>query len=70
METFILGKYPQKSIKAYWLELIQLDTIKGKVADMRGIAAWLAEYSNSEVDSLAKRLERLWRSTKLIYNLF
>ena len=70
LETFILEKYPQKSIKAYWLELVQLDMDKRKSPDMRRIVAWLTEYSNSKVDNLANRLERLWRFAKPIYSLF
>ena len=49
---------------------MQLVMIKGNAPDMTRIAAWLAEYSNSEVHSLKERLERLWRSAKPLCELF
>ena len=70
LSTFVLEEYPQKSLKAYWLELVQLETSKGRKPDLNKVAAFLARYSSSDVSNLHNRLTRLRITSKRVYECY
>lgn len=71
LSTFALAEYPAKSLRAHWLELVQLETSSAqrKTPDLKKVAEWLAQYPSSKAKVLVGRLKRLLKSSKPLYKL-